>query len=82
MPFLSKTEIEFLQGNKKVFKSYEYKIKSILKKKISSLIEKEIPCFHLYLPTLTLLELVRFKIQKQNRILLNTVKIKTIKILH
>ena len=35
MPLFSKSEIQFLQGQKQVSKSYEYKIKSIIKKKIS-----------------------------------------------
>ena len=43
MPLLSKSEIQFLQCQKQVSKSYEYKLKSIIKKKISNLLEKEIP---------------------------------------
>jgi hypothetical protein len=43
MPILSKSEIQFLQGQKQISKSYEYKLKSIIKKKISNLIDKEIP---------------------------------------
>src|SRR3982750_2012537 len=42
MPLLSKSEIQFLEGRKKVSKSYEYKLKSIIKKKISNLLDKEI----------------------------------------
>ena len=40
---LSKTEIQFLQGKKQVSKSYEYKLKSIIKKKLAILIDKELP---------------------------------------
>jgi hypothetical protein len=40
---LSKSEIHFLQNQKQVSKSYEYKLKSILKKKLSVLLEKELP---------------------------------------
>jgi hypothetical protein len=43
MPILFKSEIQFLQGQKQISKSYEYKLKSIIKKKISNLIDKEIP---------------------------------------
>jgi hypothetical protein len=46
MTILSKSEIQFLQGHKEVSKSYEYKIKSIIKKNTSNLMEKEIP-FHI-----------------------------------
>ena len=43
MSLLSKAEIQFLQGQKQVSKSYEYKLKSIIKKKISLLVDKELP---------------------------------------
>jgi hypothetical protein len=43
MPILFKSEIQFLQGQKQISKFYEYKLKSIIKKKISNLIDKEIP---------------------------------------
>lgn len=43
MSLLSKSEIQFLKGQKQVSKSYNYKLKSVLKKKISNLLENEIP---------------------------------------
>jgi hypothetical protein len=43
MSLLSKSEIQFLQGQKQVSKSYEYKLKSIIKKKLSLLVDKELP---------------------------------------
>jgi hypothetical protein len=43
MAILSKSEILFLQGEKNVSKSYEYKLKSVIKKKMAKLIDKEIP---------------------------------------
>ena len=43
MSILSKAEVQYLQGDKQVSKSYEYKIKSIIKKKLSRLIDKEFP---------------------------------------
>jgi hypothetical protein len=43
MSLLSKAEVQFLQGQKQVSKSYEYKLKSIIKKKISLLVDKELP---------------------------------------
>jgi hypothetical protein len=52
--FLSKTELQFLQGQKQVSKSYEYKIKSILKKKLSVLLEKELPLLSYRYPKINL----------------------------
>ena len=43
MSLLSKAEVEYLQCQKHVSKAYEYKLKSIIKKKLTKLIEKEIP---------------------------------------
>ena len=43
MSLLSKSEIQFLQGQKDIAKSYEYKLKSVIKKKLSILLEKELP---------------------------------------
>ena len=43
MSLLSKAEVQFLQGQKQVSKSYEYKLKSIIKKKLSLLVDKELP---------------------------------------
>ncbi|MER5175571.1 MAG: hypothetical protein ABJB76_06105, partial [Candidatus Nitrosocosmicus sp.] len=53
MSILSKSEIQFLQGQKQVSKSYEYKLKSIIKKKISRLMDKEIPLISTLFPNLT-----------------------------
>jgi hypothetical protein len=50
MSLLSKSEIQFLQGNKQISKSYEYKLKSIIKKKISNLLDKEIPLINSLFP--------------------------------
>ncbi len=43
MSFLSKAEVQYLQGHKQISKSYEYKLKSIIKKKLSLLVDKELP---------------------------------------
>jgi hypothetical protein len=43
MSLLSKAEVQYLEVNKQVSKSYEYKLKSIIKRKISKLIEKDLP---------------------------------------
>jgi hypothetical protein len=43
MSLLSKAEVQFLQGQKRVSKSYEYKLTSIIKKKLSLLVDKELP---------------------------------------
>ena len=52
MSLLSKSEIQFLQGQKQVSKSYEYKLKSILKKKISILLDKDLPLLSTLFPNL------------------------------
>ena len=43
MPLLSKAELQFLQGQKQVSKSYEYKLKSIIRKNLSNLLHNELP---------------------------------------
>lgn len=43
MSLLSKAEISYLQGKKQVSKSYEYKLKSIIRKKITNLLNNELP---------------------------------------
>jgi hypothetical protein len=52
MPLVSKSEIQFLQGQKHVSKSYEYKLKSIIKKKIANLMEIEIPLLSYFISNL------------------------------
>lgn len=54
MPLLSKSEVQFLQGQKIVSKSYEYKLKSIIKKKLSILVKEEIPLMVKLFPNLDL----------------------------
>ena len=54
MSLLSKSEIQFLQGQKQVSKSYEYELKSIIKKKISNLLDKELPLLSQLFPNLDL----------------------------
>jgi hypothetical protein len=53
MSLLSKSEVHFLQGQKPVSKSYEYKLKSIIKKKIITLLEKELPLLSQLFPKLS-----------------------------
>ena len=43
MSLVSKAEIQYLQGQKVISKSYEYKLKSIIKKKLAILMDKVIP---------------------------------------
>ena len=50
MSLLSKSEIQFLQVQKRVSKSYEYKLNSTLKKKLSSLLDKDLPFLSLLFP--------------------------------
>ena len=52
MSLLSKSEIQFLQGQKQVSKSYEYKLRSILNKKIVTLLNKELPLLNSLFPHL------------------------------
>ena len=61
---LSKSEIQFLQGQKTVSKSYEYKLKSIIKKKVTNLIDKEIPLIKSLFPNLHLTEFSKGLIDK------------------
>jgi len=42
MSLLSKSEIQFLQGQKHVSKPYEYKLKSIIKKRVTKFLTKEL----------------------------------------
>ena len=51
---LSKSEIQFLQGQKQVSKSYEYTLKSILRKKISNLLDRDLPLLIQLFPRLDL----------------------------
>jgi len=51
MSLLSKSEIQFLQGQKQVSKSYKYKLKSVIKKKLFTLLEKELPLLSKLFPT-------------------------------
>ena len=51
---LSKAEILYLQGEKQFSASYEYKLKSILKKKITNFLDKELPLLTSLFPDLNL----------------------------
>ncbi len=50
----SKAEIQFLQGTKQLSKLYEYKLKSIIKRKVSTLLKKELPLLSHLFPNLDL----------------------------
>ena len=54
MSLLSKAEVQFLQGQKVVSRSYEYKLKSIIKKKVDNLIDQELPLLGSLFPNLDL----------------------------
>ena len=56
MSLLSKSEILYLQGHKQVSKSYNYKLRSIIKKKVANLMDKEIPLLSSLFPDLDLTE--------------------------
>ena len=42
MSFLSKDEIQYLQGKKQVLISYEYRLKSIILKKVTNLLDRDL----------------------------------------
>ncbi len=54
MSLLSKAEVQFLSGQKIVSKSYEYKLKLIITKKIAILIDKELPLINSIVPNIDL----------------------------
>ena len=54
MSLLSKAEIQFLNGKRQVSKSYEYKLKSIITKKLSRLIDQKILLISQLFPNLDL----------------------------
>ncbi|HYO06002.1 MAG TPA: hypothetical protein VER14_03365 [Phototrophicaceae bacterium] len=56
MSLLSKSEIQYLQGQKQVSKSYEYKLKYTIRKKVANLMDKEIPLLSTLFPNLDLTE--------------------------
>ncbi|MBA3978556.1 MAG: hypothetical protein H0X50_10280 [Nitrosopumilus sp.] len=43
MSLLSKSEIQYLQNQKQVSKRYEYKLKSIIHRKVSAFLQNELP---------------------------------------
>ena len=55
---LTKTEVLYLQGQKHISKSYEYKIRSILKKKLAKLLDNDLPLLSSLFPDL--LDLTKF----------------------
>ena len=55
---LSRTEVLYLQGQKHLSKSYEYKIRSILKKKLAKLLDNDLPLLSSLFPDL--LNLTKF----------------------
>ena len=57
MSLLSKSEILYLQIQKQVSRSYEYKLKSIIKKKVANLMDKEIPLLSKLFPDPNLTEI-------------------------
>lgn len=61
MSLLSKTEVQYLQGQKVISKSYEYKIRSVIKRKLSILIDKELPLLDSLFPDLDLTKFSKIK---------------------
>ena len=73
MAFVSKADVQYLQGQKVISKSYEYKLKSIIKKKLATLVDKVIPLLYSLFPNLDLIKIsknreVNTKIQNQTKI--------------
>lgn len=71
MSLLSKAEVHFLQGKKVVSRPYEYKIKSIIKKKLSILVDEEIPLVTKLFPNLDLTKLDKIHSKKNFNTLAN-----------
>ena len=61
MSLLSKAETQFLNGQKQVSKSYEYKLKSIISRKITKLLDKELPLLSQFIPNLDLTKIGKEK---------------------
>lgn len=61
MSLLSKPEIHYLQRQKQVTRSYEYKLKSIIKKKVANIMDMEIPLLPKLFPDLDLTESAKVK---------------------
>ncbi len=68
MSLLSKGELQFLQGQKQVSKSYEYKLKPILRKKISNFLDKDLPLLSPLFPNLDLTRFSKVRNIKNNPI--------------
>jgi len=58
---LSKAEVLYLQGEKQVSDSYEYKLKSILRKKIANFLDKELPLLTSLFPDLNLTKISKYE---------------------
>ena len=58
MSLLSKAEVQFLKGQKQPSKSYEYKLKPILRKKLLNLLDRELPLISPLFPNL--LDITKF----------------------
>jgi hypothetical protein len=59
MSLLSKSEVQYLLGKKQLSKFYEYKLKSVIKKKLANLIDKELPLLYSFNVGLDLTEFGR-----------------------
>ncbi len=70
MSLLSRSEIQFLQGQKQVSKSYEYKIKSVMKRKLANLLDKELPLLSLLFPNLNLTKFSKISHNNQGDVFL------------
>lgn len=63
--------IQFLQGQKKVSKSYEYKLKSLIKKKVANLLDEEFPLISIIFPDIDLTKHSKISGLKQDSNLTN-----------
>jgi hypothetical protein len=62
MSLLSKAEVQFLLGQRKVSKSCEYKLKSIIEKKLTILVDQELPLLKSIFPNLDLTKSIRISL--------------------
>ena len=56
MSLLPKSEIQHLKGQKHFSRSYEYKLKSVMRKKVANLTDKDIPLLSTLFPNPDLTE--------------------------
>ena len=82
MSLLSKYEVLYLQGQKRISKSYEYKLKSVIRKKINHLLGKDLPLLSKSFPDVGLTDFSKINgFNKKKQTLLDLVRKQVLQIL-